>query len=46
VPLPPLLIHPEVVDTSNCTRSALYADKASAYALSTHVTKEDQYETW
>ena len=47
VPFPPLLIHPEVVDTSNWYLGRhWYADKASAYAFIYHVTKEDQYETW
>ena len=47
VPFPPLLIHPEVVDTSIWYLGRhWYADKASAYAFIYHVTKEDQYETW
>src|SRR5438874_12722311 len=46
VPFPPLLIHPEVVDTSNWYLGRhRYADKASAYAFIFHVPNEDQYET-
>lgn len=47
VPFTPLLIHPDVLDTSNWYLSRhWYADKASAYVFIYHVTKEDQYETW
>jgi iron(III) transport system substrate-binding protein len=47
VPFTPLLIHPEVLDTSNWYLGRhWYADKASAYVFIYHVTKEDQYETW
>jgi iron(III) transport system substrate-binding protein len=47
VPFAPLLIHPEVLDTSNWYLGRYwYADKASAYVFIYHVTKEDQYETW
>src|SRR6516225_6971006 len=47
VPFAPLLIHPEVVDTSGWYLGRhWYADKASAYVFIYHVTKEDQYESW
>ena len=47
VPLSPMLIHPEVVDTSNWYRGRhWYADKSSSYVLIYHVSKEDKYETW
>jgi iron(III) transport system substrate-binding protein len=47
VPFAPLLIHPEVTDTSNWYLGRhWYTDKASAYVFIYHVTKEDQYETW
>ena len=47
VPFAPLLIHPEVLDTSNWYLGRYwYADKASSYVFIYHVTKEDQYETW
>jgi iron(III) transport system substrate-binding protein len=47
VPLAPLLIYPDVVDTSNWHQGKhAYADKASGYVFIYHVSKEDQYETW
>lgn len=47
IPLTPLLIHPEVVNTSNWYDGKhWYGDKASRYVLIYHVSKEDQYESW
>jgi ABC-type Fe3+ transport system substrate-binding protein len=47
IPLGPLLIYPDVVDTSNWYQGKhAYADKASRYVFIYHVSKEDQYETW
>jgi len=47
VPLAPLLIYPDVVNTSNWYQGKhAYADKASRYVFIYHVSKEDQYETW
>jgi iron(III) transport system substrate-binding protein len=47
VPITPLLIHPEVVNTSNWYGGKhWYGDKASRYVLIYHVSKEDQYESW
>lgn len=47
IPLTPLLIHPEVVNTSNWYGGKhWYGDKASRYVLIYHVSKEDQYESW
>ena len=47
IPLTPLLIHPEVVNTSNWYGAKhWYGDKASRYVLIYHVSKEDQYESW
>jgi len=47
VPFAPLLIHPEVVDTSKWYLGRhWYADKYSKYTLIYHATKEDEYETW
>jgi ABC-type Fe3+ transport system substrate-binding protein len=47
VPLAPLLMYPDVVDTSNWYQGKhAYADKASRYVFIYHVSKEDQYETW
>ncbi len=47
VPLAPLLIYPDVVDTSHWYKGKhAYADKASRYVFIYHVSKEDQYETW
>lgn len=47
VPFTPLLLHPEVVDTSGWHQGRhWYADKASRYVFIYHVTKEDQYELW
>jgi ABC-type Fe3+ transport system substrate-binding protein len=47
IPLAPLLIYPDVVDTSNWYQGKhAYADKASRYVFIYHVSKEDQYETW
>ena len=47
VPLAPLLIHPEVLDTSNWYGGRhWYADKESRYTFIYHVSKEDRYETW
>jgi iron(III) transport system substrate-binding protein len=47
VALPPLLIHPEVVDTSLWYRGRhSYADKLSKFALIYHASLEDQYEVW
>src|SRR5919108_5940612 len=47
IPLAPLLIHPDVVDTSKWYQGRhAYADKASRYVFIYHVSKEDQYETW
>jgi iron(III) transport system substrate-binding protein len=47
IPLPPLLIHPEVVNTANWYQSRhAYADKASRYVFIYHASKEDQYESW
>ncbi len=47
IPLPPLLIYPDVVNTSNWYQGKhAYADKASRYVFIYHVSKEDQYETW
>jgi iron(III) transport system substrate-binding protein len=47
IPLAPLLIYPDVVDTSNWYHGKhAYADKASRYVFIYHVSKEDQYETW
>jgi iron(III) transport system substrate-binding protein len=43
----PLLIHPEVVSTTNWYGGRhWYADKASRYVFIYHVSKEDQYESW
>jgi iron(III) transport system substrate-binding protein len=47
VPLPPLLIHPEVLNTANWYQGKhAYADKASRHVFIYHVSKEDQYESW
>jgi len=47
IPLAPLLIYPDVVDTSYWYQGKhAYADKASRYVFIYHVSKEDQYETW
>jgi iron(III) transport system substrate-binding protein len=47
VPLTPLLVHPEVVDTSGWYLGRhWYADKASRYVFIYHVSKEDRYESW
>ena len=47
IPFAPLLIHPDVVDTSKWYQGRhAYADKASRYVFIYHVSKEDQYETW
>src|SRR5918996_1927018 len=47
IPLTPLLIHPEVVNTSSWYgEKHWYGDKASRYVLIYHVSKEDQYESW
>jgi iron(III) transport system substrate-binding protein len=47
IPFAPLLIHPEVLDTSNWYLSRhWYGDKDSKYVFIYHVSKEDQYETW
>ncbi len=47
VPFPPLLIHPEVVDTSLWYgKRHWYADKHSHFTFIYHASKEDQYETW
>jgi ABC-type Fe3+ transport system substrate-binding protein len=47
VPLPPLLIHPEVVNASNWYGGKhWYADKFSKFTLIYHATKEDEYEAW
>jgi iron(III) transport system substrate-binding protein len=47
VPFTPLLIYPDVVDTSNWYLGRhWYADKASKYVFIYHVSKEDQYEFW
>jgi iron(III) transport system substrate-binding protein len=43
----PLLIHPEVMNTTNWYGGKhWYADKASRYVFIYHVSKEDQYEFW
>jgi iron(III) transport system substrate-binding protein len=47
VPFAPLLIHPEVLDTSLWYGGRhWYADKDSKYTFIYHVSKEDQYESW
>src|SRR5512145_492631 len=47
IPLTPLLMHPEVLDTSGWYGGKhWYTDKASSYVLIYHVSKEDRYETW
>ena len=47
VPFPPLLIHPEVVNTANWYGGRhWYADRASRYTFIYHVSKEEQYESW
>ena len=47
VPLAPLFIHPEVVDTSGWYLGRhWYADKESKYVLIYHVEQENQYEVW
>ncbi|HWP60712.1 MAG TPA: extracellular solute-binding protein [Candidatus Acidoferrales bacterium] len=47
VPFAPLLIHPEVVDTSKWYRNRhWYGDKFSKFTFIYHVSKEDQYESW
>jgi iron(III) transport system substrate-binding protein len=47
VPITPLLVHPEVVTTSNWYGGKhWYGDKVSRYVLIYHVSKEDQYESW
>jgi len=47
VPLAPLLIHPEVVDTSLWYRGRhMYADKFSKFTLIYHAGLEEQYEVW
>src|SRR5262245_37546530 len=47
VPLAPLFIHPEVVDTSGWYLGRhWYGDKESKYVLIYHVEQENQYEVW
>jgi iron(III) transport system substrate-binding protein len=47
IPFAPLLMHPEVIDTSKWYQGKhAYADKESRYVFIYHVSKEDQYETW
>jgi iron(III) transport system substrate-binding protein len=47
VPFAPLLIHPEVVDTSGWyLRRHWYGDKDSRYVFIYHVEQENQYEVW
>ena len=47
IPLPPLLIHPEVTDKSLWYLGRQwYVDKESRYTFVYHVSKEDRYETW
>ena len=47
VPLPPLLFHPEVLDTSAWYKKRhMYADKFGKFALIYHAGLEDQYEAW
>jgi iron(III) transport system substrate-binding protein len=47
IPFAPLLIYPDVVDTSKWYQGRhAYADKESRYVFIYHVSKEDQYETW
>jgi iron(III) transport system substrate-binding protein len=47
VPLAPLFIHPEVVDTSGWYLGRhWYGDKESKYVFIYHVEQENQYEVW
>jgi iron(III) transport system substrate-binding protein len=47
VPFAPLLIHPEVVDTSGWYLGRhWYGDKESKYVFISHVQQETQYEVW
>ena len=47
VPFAPLLIHPEVVDTSGWYQGRhWYGDKESKYIFIYHVEQETQYEVW
>ena len=47
VPFAPLLIHPEVVDTSGWYQGRhWYGDKESKYIFIYHVEQENQYEAW
>jgi ABC-type Fe3+ transport system substrate-binding protein len=47
VPITPLLVHPEVTDTSKWYGGKLwYGDKDLKYTLIYHATTEDQYEVW
>jgi iron(III) transport system substrate-binding protein len=47
IPLAPLLILPEVMDTSKWYGGRFWwADKDSKYTFIYHATKEDQYEVW
>jgi iron(III) transport system substrate-binding protein len=47
VPLPPLLIHPEVLDLSSWYGGRhMYTDKFGKFTLIYHAGLEDQYESW
>jgi ABC-type Fe3+ transport system substrate-binding protein len=47
VPFAPLLIHPEVLDSSAWFLGRhWYADKFSKFTFIYHATKEDKYESW
>ena len=47
VPIAPLLIHPEVVDTSGWYQGRhWYSDPESKHVFISHVSQENQYEVW
>ena len=47
LPLPPLLIHPEVLDLSSWYGGRhMYTDKFGKFTLIYHAGLEDQYESW
>ena len=47
LPLPPLLIHPEVLDMSSWYGGRhMYTDKFGKFTLIYHAGLEDQYESW
>ena len=47
LPLPPLLFHPEVIDTVEVVPGQhMYADKFGKFTLIYHAGLEDQYEIW